>query len=178
MNSFILYFWIIILSPFIIRNRFIKLNRTNRNLIFFLSVYPIFLPLYFFDRIYGKISFAFNVFIVIGNSIQYENWAMEITYSYYLFIIFPNVFYLSSIFFKISKIILFTNSVVCILLILFGFLFNFTLLGQSTTFEYLFFNPYFIVLVLTVLILIRFTFVKLNLKEKQETEEWEEMIEQ
>ena len=177
MNSCILYFWIIILSPFIIRNRFLKWDRTIRNIIFFFSVYPIFLPLYFFDRIYGKISFAFNVFIVIGNSIQYENWAMEITYSYYLFIIFPNIFYLSSILFKKDKIILFTNSIICILLILFGFLFNFTLLAQSTTFEYLFFNPYFIFLILTVIIIIRFTFIKSTPKEKQEIEEWEEMIE-
>ena len=62
-------------------------------------------------------------------------------------------------------------------MILYGFLFNFTLLGQSTTFEYLFFNPYFIFLVLTVLILIKFTFKKSILKEKTEMEGWEEMIE-
>ena len=176
MNIFSLYIWLIILSPFIIRNRFLKLDKCYRYLFFFLSIYPIFFPLYFFDRIYGKISFAFNVFIVIGNSIQYENWAMEITYSYYLCIIFPGIFYLSSILYKKIKLIYILNCVLVLFLIFFGILFNFTLLAQSTTFEYLFINPYFIFLVCNVIIIIKFSFSKIIIKEKKETEEWEEML--
>ena len=176
MNIFSIYFWLIILSPFIIRNRFLKLAKSLRNLIFFLSIYPIFLPLYFFDKIYGKISFAFNVFIVIGNSIQYENWAMEITYSYYLFIIFPIIFYSSSLSYKKIKIIHILNCIICGFLLSYAILFNFTLLAQSTKFEYLFLNPYFIVLVLVIIIIIKLSFGKIKIKEKKEAEEWEEML--
>ena len=176
MNIFSIYFWLIILSPFIIRNRYLKLDKSFRNLIFFLSIYPIFLPIYFFDRIYGKISFAFNVFVVIGNSIQYENWAMEITYSYYLFIIFPIIFYLSSLSYKKIKIIYIINCIICGFLLSYAILFNFTLLAQSTTFEYLFFNPYFTFIILAIIIIIKFSFVKIEMKEKKEPEEWEEML--
>ena len=177
MKFFSLYIWLMVLSPFIIRNRFLKLNRKFRNLFFFIGIYPIFFPLYFFDRIYNKISFAFNVFIVIGNSIQYENWAMEITYSYYLSIILPIIFYLSSISYKKTKIIFIINIIICGILLLFGFLFTFTILAQSTTFEYLFFNPYFILLIISVIIIIKFSFISLNEKIKEKDEEWEEMIE-
>ena len=177
MSFLYLYIWLIILSPFIIRNRFLKFNKKFRNLLFFIAIYPIFFPLYFFDRIYGKISLAFNVFIVIANSIQYENWAMEITYSYYLFIIFPIIFYLSSIQYKNITIIFVINIIICGFLLLFAFLFTFTLLAQSTTFEYLFLSPYFILLMISIFIIIKFSFISSDEKIKRKNEEWEEMIE-
>ena len=176
-NLFILYFWLIVLSPFIIRKRFLKLDKYFRNIIFFLSLYPIFLPTYFFDKINGRISFAFNVFIVIGYSILYENWAMEITYSYYLFIIFPIIFFFSSISYKKIKLIFITNCIISVILILYGFLFTFTLLAQSTSFEYLFFSPYFIILFFSTLSIIIFSFLKPKKKEGKELDEYEEMIE-
>ena len=175
-NIFSIYFWIIILSPFIIRNRILKLDKWLRNLLFFLSIYPIFLPLYFFDRIYGKISFAFNVFIVIGSSIQYENWAMEITYSFYLFIIIPGIFYLSSISFKKIRIIYIINCLFYGFLSTCAIIINFTLLAQSTTFEYLFFTPYFISFIIIIIIVIKFSFEKQKHVEDKE-EELKEMIE-
>ena len=96
-STSLIYLYLIILSPFILRNRFIKLNKFCRYSIFILSLYPIFLPIHFFNRINGKIGFAFNVFIVIGSSIKYEHWAMQMSYIYYLSIIIPNVFYLTCI---------------------------------------------------------------------------------
>ena len=175
-NIFSMYFWIIILSPFIIRNRILKLDKWLRNLLFFLSIYPIFLPLYFFDRIYGKISFAFNVFMVIGNTIQYENWAMEITYSFYLFIIIPGIFYLSSISFKKIRIIYIINCLFYGFLSTCAIIINFTLLAQSTTFEYLFFTPYFISFIIIIIIIIKLSFEKQKQVEDKE-EELKEMIE-
>ena len=175
-NIFSIYFWIIILSPFIIRNRILKLDKWLRNLLFFLSIYPIFLPLYFFDRIYGKISFAFNVFIVIGNTIKYENWAMEITYSFYLFIIIPGIFYLSSISFKKIRIIYIINCLFYGFLSTCAIIINFTLLAQSTTFEYLFFTPYFISFIIIIIIIIKLSFEKQKKVEDKE-EELKEMIE-
>ena len=117
------------------------------------------------------------MFIVIGNSIQYENWAMEITYSYYLFIIFPIIFFFSSISYKKIKLIFITNCIISVFLILNGFLFTFTLLAQSTSFEYLFFSPYFIILFLSTLSIIIFSFLKPKKKEEKELDEYEEMIE-
>ena len=102
---------------------------------------------------------------------------MEITYSYYLFIIFPIMFYLSSISYKKSKIIFIINIIICGILLLFGLIFIFIILAQSTTFEYLFFNPYFILFVISVIIIIKFSFMSSNEKIKEENDEWEEMIE-
>ena len=101
---------------------------------------------------------------------------MEITYSYYLFIIFPIIFYLSSLSYKKIKIIYILNCIICGFLLSYVILFNFTLLAQSTTFEYLFFNPYFTFIILAIIIIIKFSFVKIEMKEKKEPEEWEEML--
>ena len=177
LNIFSFFLWLLISSPFILRNRFLKLDKRYRYLLFCFSIYPLLFPIYFFDRIYGKLSFAFNVFIVIGNSIQYENWAMEITYSYYLFIIFPTIFYLSSISYKKISLIYAINCFFCLFLLFFGFAFNFTLLAQSTTFEYLFINPYFIILVCNIIFMIVFSFEQNKLEKIIEKQEEEEMIE-
>ena len=174
-NAFLIYLWIIILSPFLIKKRFLKLNKYYRRIFFFLVIYPIFFPIYFFDRINGKISFAFNVFIVIGDSIQYENWVLQITYSYYLFIIFPTIIYLTSVKYKKVEIIFFANLIIDSFLLFLAFSMNFLILGQSTTYEYLFFTPYFIILIICIIIITKFTFT--NIEEKEESEIGEEMIE-
>ena len=174
-NVFLIYLWIIILSPFLIKKRFLKLNKYYRRIFFFLVIYPIFFPIYFFDRINGKISFAFNVFIVIGDSIQYENWVLQITYSYYLFIIFPTIIYLTSVKYKKVEIIFFVNLIIDSFLLFLAFSMNFLILGQSTTYEYLFFTPYFIILIICIIIITKFTFT--NIEEKEESEIGEEMIE-
>ena len=54
-NSFIKYVFLIILSPSILRNRFFELNAFSRYSILILSLYPIFLPLRIFNRIYGEL---------------------------------------------------------------------------------------------------------------------------
>ena len=61
------------------------------------------MPIHIFNKIQGQIGFAVNVFIVIGTTLQYENWAMEITYSLYLFIIIPSVFYLTEIIYHLRN---------------------------------------------------------------------------
>ena len=74
------YFYLIILSPFILRMRFSKLNKICKYGVFILALYPIFLPIHFFNPINGKFGFSFNVFIVIGTYIQYESWALQMSY--------------------------------------------------------------------------------------------------
>ena len=163
---------IIILSPFIIRNRFLKLNKLCRYSIFIISLYPIILPLHIFQKINGKIGFAFNVFIVIGSYIQYEHWAMEITYSFYLFIIIPSVFYVTSInYSKKKRIIYFTNLIFNIFFLLLALMINFTILAQSIPIEYLFIGPYFFLLLAIKIIVHKYSYIEKPIKENEFGEE-------
>ena len=163
---------IIILSPFIIRNRFLKLNKLCRYSIFIISLYPIILPLHIFQKINGKIGFAFNVFIVIGSYIQYEHWAMEITYSFYLFIIIPSVFYVTSInYSKKKRMIYFTNLIFNIFFLLLALMINFTILAQSIPFEYLFIGPYFVLLLAIKIIVHKYSYIEKPIKENEFGEE-------
>ena len=176
MNTFLLYLWIILLSPLLLRNRFLKLNKFCRYSIFIISLYPIFLPIHIFNRMHGTIGFAFNVFIVIGSYIQYEHWAMEITYSFYLFIILPSVFYLTGIkyyseFRKKIKIIYYINIIFNLIFLLEGLSINFLILAQSTSFGYIFIGPYFILLVLVKIIIHKFSYLQKPIKKEQEEEE-------
>ena len=163
---------IIILSPFIIRNRFLKLNKLCRYSIFIISLYPIILPLHIFQKINGKIGFAFNVFIVIGSYIQYEHWAMEITYSFYLFIIIPSVFYVTAInYYKKKRIIYFINLIINIFFLLLALMINFTILAQSIPFEYLFIGPYFVLLLSVKIIVHKYSYIEKPIKENEFGEE-------
>jgi len=179
MNIFLRYLWLIILNPFILRNRFLKLNKFCRYSLFVISLYPMFLPIHIFNKIQGQIGFAFNVFIVIGTSMQYEHWAMEITYSFYLFIMFPSVFYLTEIRYHLKngkkiKILYFINLIINIFFLLEALLINFLILGQSTSFEYLFIGPYFILMIVVKIIVHKFSYIE---KPKKEIEMGEELIE-
>ena len=157
-NSFVKYVFLIILGPFILRNRFLKLNAFSRYSIFILSLYPIFLPLHIFNRIYGKIGFAFNVFIVVGKHIQYEHWAMEITYIYYLTIIIPNVLYSTSL--KTNKTIYFFNLFISYAIIIATMRIIFKYLSQSTSYIYLFSTPYIIILIIIKIIVHKFSYIE------------------
>ena len=179
MNFILRYISIIILSPLILRNRFSKLNKFCRYSIFVISLYPIILPIHIFKPINNKIGFAFNVFIVIGSSIQYENWAMQITYSFYLFVIFPSIFYLTGIRYsskkgkKIKSIYVFNFifNFICLLGILF---INCTILAQSIAIEYIFIGPYFILLILVKIIIYKFSYIS---KPENKIDMGEELIE-
>ena len=157
-NSFLKYFLLIILGPFISRNRFLKLNAFSRYSIFILSLYPIILPIHIFNKMNGKIGFAFNVFIVIGKYFQYEHWAMEITYIYYLTIIIPNVLYVTSL--KTNKIIYLFNLITSYVIIIGTLVINFNALSQTTSFIYLFFTPYIILLIIIKIIVHFFSYVE------------------
>ena len=91
-------------------------------------------------------GFSFNVFIVTGNRIQFEDWALQITYVFYGGVALQNAFYLSGLkyynFKTIENIIifwfnfLFTN-------ILYGFVqfINIRYVGESIKWPYLFVTP-------------------------------------
>ena len=157
-NIFLKYFLLIIYGPFILRNRFLKLNAFTRYSIFVLSLYPIILPIHIFNRLYGKIGFSFNVFIAIGKSIRYDHWAMEITYTYYTTIIIPNVLYLISL--KTNHIIYFFNLFISYCIIFITILIILWALSQSTSFVYLLISPYIILLIIIKIIIHKFSFVE------------------
>ena len=179
MNILLLYIWIIILSPLILRNRFKKINKLNRYSIFIISIYPIFFPIHIFNKINDKIGFAFNVFVVIGSSIQYENWAMEITYSFYLFVLIPSIFFLTGIRYYVKKgkrikSIYIFNLIFNFIFFLGALMINFTILAQSTSFRYIFFGPYFILLFYVKIIVHAFSYIE---KPKVKIDMGEELIE-
>ena len=179
LNVLLRYLWIIILSPLILRNRFKKLNKFTRYSIFIVSIYPIIFPIHVFNRINDKIGFAFNVFVVIGSSIQYENWALEITYSFYLFVLIPSVFYLTGIRYYIKKgkrikSIYILNIFFNIFFLLGAIMINFTILAQSTSFKYIFIGPYFILSFFVKIISHVFSYVE---KPIEKIDMGEELIE-
>ena len=141
-----LWFYLIFLGPFISRVRYMRVNKKCRIIFFLLTLYPLILPNHFFKNIYGMKGFSFNVFIVTGNRLQFEDWALQITYVFYGGVALQNAFYLSGLKyynFKTKENIiifwfnfLFTN-------ILYGFVqfINIRYVGESIKWPYLFVTP-------------------------------------
>ena len=116
-NILILLLLIIILSPFIIRKRYQKANDIIRKTVIFVSIYPFILPVHFFENINGKFGFVFNAFTVIGTSIRYEHWCIQMIYMFYVSTIFPYVIYISAYsYHKRSKKIKYINNTIILLM--------------------------------------------------------------
>ena len=156
-----LYIYLIILSPFIIRVRYSKINKKIRYIIFYLSFYPVFLPNNFFKNIYGIKGFSFNAFIVIGNRIQFDEWALIISFLFYILILLQDVLYLSCKKYYYNLIIFLCN----ILSLLISFIliqyFNLRYLGESIQRQYLIITPSFCILWLIFKIIIfKFAYIE------------------
>ena len=170
-NNILIYFYLIIFSPFIIRNRFFKVNKICRYCIIFFSIYPLFFPLHIFNSIDGKIGFQFNVFIVLGTHIQYEHWALDITYYYYLCIIFPNLFHLTS-FEQYSKKeknvenIYYFNMLLNLIGCFYILLINFGTMIEATSLIYLIVSPYIVIYTIIKIIIYKYCYEEKQ-KEKQ-----------
>ena len=76
-----------IISPFILRKNFQEIKLCIRIFIFICILYPLALPVHFFNKI-RKIGFVFNVFVVIGSKIRYDHDALEITLLFYITVIY------------------------------------------------------------------------------------------
>ena len=79
---------LIIFSPFVIRERYKLINFSTKIYMVFFTLYPLIFPNNIFKPINGVYGYSFFVFIVIGKRIQYDEWALQITFGYYLTIIF------------------------------------------------------------------------------------------
>ena len=159
-----LWFYLVFLGPFISRVRYMKVNKKCRIIFFLLTLYPLILPNYLFKNIYGMKGFSFNVFIVTGKRLQFEDWALQMTYVFYGGVALQNAFYLSGLKYynkeKENKIIfwfnfLFTNS-------FYGFVqfINIRYVGESIKWPYLIVTPSFCIIWLIMKILIyKYAFV-------------------
>ena len=149
-----LYLYLIVISPFIIRVRYSKINKRIRKIIFYLSFYPIIFPNNFFKNIYGIKGFSFNVFIVIGKRIQFDEWALIISITFYCFILLQDVLYLSSKKYYDNSIIYLCNIVSLIISFIIIQYFNLRYLGESIQWPYLIITPSFCILWLIFKIII------------------------
>ena len=84
-----MHIWIILLCPFILRKNFQEIKLFIRIFIFICSLYPLVLPVHFFNKINKKIGIVFNVFVVIGSKTRYEHYALEMTILFYITLIYP-----------------------------------------------------------------------------------------
>ena len=162
-----LYIYLIILSPFIIRVRYSKINKKIRYIIFYLSFYPVFFPNNFFKNIYGIKGFSFNAFIVIGNRIQFDEWALIISSLFYCFIILQDVLYLSCKKYYDNLIIFSCNILSLFISFIIIQYFNLRYLGESIQRQYLIITPSFCILWLIFKIIIfKFAYIDHNNYQK------------
>ena len=137
-NLFLLILLIILLSPFILRRRYQKVNKFVKLTILFSSIYPLILPIHFFENINGKIGFVINAFVIIGSSIRYEHWCIQLVYLFYISVLFPNIIYLSGYsYYKYSKKIKYINYCITSFIFIISFYWHIYIMAQSISVVYL-----------------------------------------
>ena len=163
-NKFILYLYLIILSPLFLRLRFQKIRNILKYAISICFLYPLVLPFHFMSEFEGIIGYSFFIFFVVGNKkVIYESWALQFTFIYYATIILSWIFFSTGkkYYEKKNYVFIITNILICITLFVIGMIINFITLAQSLTFVLLFFTTGFI-LVLVVLFILFLKYFKLE----------------
>ena len=158
-NKGILILKLVFLSPFFLRERFQKTEKILKYAIFIAFVYPLILPIHFFTIFNGILCYTFFIFVLVGNKVMYENWAVQMTFIYYAAIVFPFILFASGkkYYEKKSMIIILINCIITIGGFIVGFLVNFLVMAQSLSFGFLFITPFFIIwVVLFILFIILF----------------------
>ncbi|KAH0788514.1 Ser/Thr protein phosphatase [Histomonas meleagridis] len=139
--------WLIVifLSPNLIRTRMLKLPKLFRYVLFAFMFYPFVLPHHLFKPIFGLYGYSFLCFIVIGKKIMFDNWAVHMTLFYYVLIICPFVFYVSSLKLRYKcEWIYKWNRFLCFLLLFGVCVINYRWVGESVIIPLLFVNPSFV----------------------------------
>jgi len=137
-NLLLFIILIIILSPFILRKRYEKVNKTIRKGILCVFIYPLILPIHFFENINGKIGFVIGAFTIIGSSIRYEHWCIQMVYIFHISLILPLIFYLSSFdYYKRSQLIKYINFSISFIIFIFFFYNHLFFMAQSISVLYL-----------------------------------------
>ena len=153
-NIFLFFIYLIIFSPFFFRLRFQETNKFLKYTIFIFFIYPLILPIHFSLNFDGVIGYSFFVFYVTKYNVIYEHWALQMTFIFYVGIIFPFVFFISGkkYYEKGSIIIIRINIVTALVFFTIAFIFNFKAVCQSISLGYLFFTPAYIIIWIILLI--------------------------
>ena len=137
-NLISLSFLIIFFSPFILRQRYQKTNIIIKVSILLCTIYPLILPIHFFEKINGRIGFVVNVFTIIGYTIRYEHWCVQMIYMFYISVIFPNIIYLSGYsYHQRDKIIKYINNFITSIFFIITLYFHIFFMAQSNSILFL-----------------------------------------
>ena len=151
--KYLICIYSIILGPFILRNRFQANQNILKNAIFIALIYPLVLPIHFFEKMNGMIGYSFFIFIVMGNKIRYEHWSVQLTLFFYCTIIYPYVLICCGKRYYHIKIIRYINLFFVLILFILAFVINFLTIGQSLSLKFLFFSTAYVIIWLVLLIL-------------------------
>ena len=79
--------WIqaILAGPNFLRYRVQELPAKIRYMMLFFTLYPLWLPNHIFKPIFGNMGYSFMCFVVIGDQIQYDEWAIQMSFFYLAF---------------------------------------------------------------------------------------------
>ena len=150
-QNFFFILQLIFLGPFITRERYQLINFSTKIIMLIASLYPLILPNNIFKPIYGLYGYSFLVFVVIGKRIGYDEWALQITFGYYLSIIMINAIYLGGMKYynseyKNGNLVHIINLFLNFALWCGGLFLNIRFVGESIWWPYLFFTPIFVII--------------------------------
>ena len=148
-----MHFWIILLGPFILRKNFQEIKLCIRIFIFICILYPLALPVHFFNKINRKIGFVFNVFVVIGSKTRYDHNALEITLLFYITVIYPYILLITGLKYSENKAILIANNLFFFCLMVMALFINFAVIIESLSLGYLYFSTGYIISIYLLYIL-------------------------
>ena len=151
---------LILFGPFIIRERYKLINFSTKIYMLIFTLYPFIFPNNIFKPIYGVHGYSFLCFIIIGKRIQFEEWALQITYGYYVSIISFHAIFLGGFKyyknFRYSKLIYIINLLLVFLDWIGGIYLNIRFIGESISWPYLFFTPIFVIIPVALKFIILF----------------------
>ena len=170
-NKILLSLYLIILSPFFLRNRLQSSNVSKiiRYSLCIFFIYPLVLPLHFMESINGKVGYTFFVFVYIDGKVNYDHWAIQMTFVYYLATLFPFFLFASGKKFynKNNIIIIIINCLLSLALMVYSIYFNFRKVSQSISFAFLFFSTAYIDVLVILLIIFIISFCREYNKNKE-----------
>lgn len=149
-------------GPIIIRTRIAEFPKKIRIFMFLILLYPLIMPHHFFKPIHGTYGYSFLCFVVIGNNILYDEWALHFTYFYLLLFIMPTTMVLSSFKYMHKSWVFNFSMTLAILLLIGSQVVNYRWIGESVVIPLLFLNPSFVIVPLSM-----YTFLYYNIWYKQ-----------
>ena len=121
------------------------------------------------ENINGKIAYTFLVFVYIDGKVNYDHWAVQMTFVYYAATLFPFILFASGKKFynKNNIIIIIINFLFSLALMIVSIYFNFRTVGQSISLVFLYFSTAYVYVFFILLIIFIVSFYK-EYKKKNE----------